>query len=72
MTDNLKSRLGAVREAQGKGLRETAREARIDAAYLSRVERGLQRPSLRVLVAILQALELRENASAIERIWEQE
>jgi transcriptional regulator with XRE-family HTH domain len=70
MTNHLKHRLRAVREAQGKGLRATARKAEIDPAYLSRIERGLQRPSLPVLLAILRELDLKDPASVIERFWE--
>jgi transcriptional regulator with XRE-family HTH domain len=71
MTGNGSQRLRVVREAQGKGLRETARRAGIDPAYLSRIERGLQRPSLRVMLAILRALDLKDSAAAITRVWDE-
>jgi transcriptional regulator with XRE-family HTH domain len=71
MTGTGLRRLRVVREAQGKGLRQLAREVPMDPAYLSRVERGLQRPSLPVLLGILKALGLKDSASAIERVWDQ-
>jgi transcriptional regulator with XRE-family HTH domain len=40
-----------------------------DPAYLSRVERGLQRPSVDFLRAVARELGLREIADAIERVW---
>ncbi len=52
--------LRAVRIAQGKGLREVARRARIDAAQLSRVERGRGSLSVRALARLARELELRE------------
>jgi transcriptional regulator with XRE-family HTH domain len=59
------ARLRAIREGQGKGLRATAREAKIDPANLSRIERGLQRPSLEALVRIGRALGLRNLVDTI-------
>lgn len=63
-------RLRAVREAMGRSLAEVAQEAGIDPGYLSRVERGLQRPSTAKLVAICRALGLRDTVAAIERVLE--
>lgn len=60
------ARLRATREAQGRSLRAVAREAKIDASNLSRIERGIQRPSLDALVRIGQALGLRNVVDAIE------
>jgi transcriptional regulator with XRE-family HTH domain len=59
-------RLRATREAQGRSLRDVAREAQIDASNLSRIERGIQRPSLDALVRIGQVLGLRNVVNAIE------
>lgn len=53
--------LRTVREAQGLGLRETARLAGIDPAHLSRVEHGeagLSLASLRRLAGVLQLQQL--------------
>jgi hypothetical protein len=45
-TQKSPARLREVREAQGRSLRSVAKEAGMDPASLSRVERGLQRPSV--------------------------
>lgn len=60
------SPIRAVREAHGLGLREVARAAHIDAAHLSRIERGLARPSLPVLKRIADVLGLREMSKFLE------
>lgn len=60
------SRLRAAREIQGRGLRDVAREAGVDHAYLSRVERGLQRPTVDLLVRVGRVLELDEMVRQIE------
>jgi transcriptional regulator with XRE-family HTH domain len=52
--------LRAVREAQGLTLEETARRANVNIGYLSRIERGLHRPSIDVLRRIAHVLELRD------------
>lgn len=52
--------LRAVRIAQGKGLREVARRAQIDAAQLSRVERGRGTLSVQALARLARELELKE------------
>jgi transcriptional regulator with XRE-family HTH domain len=49
-----------AREARGIGLNELARRVGIDRAYLSRIERGQQSPSVRVLKRIADALNLPE------------
>jgi transcriptional regulator with XRE-family HTH domain len=64
------ARLRAIREGQGKGLRATARVANIDPANLSRIERGLQQPSLDALVRIGRALGLKNLVDTIELFWE--
>lgn len=62
-------RLRAVREAHGLSLRHVARMAGVDPGYLSRVERGLQRPSLPLLLGVCRALGLKDTVAAIERVW---
>ena len=52
--------LRAVREARGLGLREAARAADIDAAHLSRVERGVGHLSVPALGRLARVLGLRE------------
>jgi transcriptional regulator with XRE-family HTH domain len=66
---NAAGRLRAVREAQGKSLDHLAAATKVDKGQLSRIERGLQRPSLPVLVRILRGLDLRKEADTIERLW---
>jgi transcriptional regulator with XRE-family HTH domain len=56
------SHLRAVREAQGLGLRETARRAGLDPSHLSRVERGTGRLSLESLERLARVLGLRDLA----------
>lgn len=58
--------LRAVRVAHGLGLRRVARDVGIDPAHLSRIERGLARPSLDVLIRIANVLELRELRRFLE------
>lgn len=52
--------LRAVRVARGFSLRWTADRAEMDPAHLSRIERGLKRPSLPALKRLADVLELRE------------
>jgi transcriptional regulator with XRE-family HTH domain len=52
--------LRTVREAQGLGLRETAKRAGIDPAHLYRVERGEAMLSLGALLRLARVLGLRE------------
>lgn len=59
--------LRAVREAQGLGLRETARRAGIDHAQLSRIERGEEGLSLATLARLAPVLGLTE----LERLLSQ-
>lgn len=63
-------RLRVVREAQGKSLEDVSAASGVDVSYLSRVERGLQQPSVRTLAAILRALSMTDSAEAIERVLE--
>src|SRR5919198_3876815 len=46
------------RELSSLSLRELARLTQVSNAYLSQLERGLHDPSLRVLVAIAEALQI--------------
>jgi transcriptional regulator with XRE-family HTH domain len=59
------SRLRAVREAQGLGLRETARRAGIDPAHLSRVESGRGGLSIESLERLARVLGLDELAKLL-------
>ncbi len=52
--------LRAVRQAHGLGLREVASRAEIDAAQLSRVERGQSGLSVESLLRLARVLSLRE------------
>lgn len=63
------TRLRAVREAQGLSLKALARITGFDMAYISRVERGLQRPTVDYLRIVGRALGLKDLADAIERFW---
>jgi len=58
--------LRAVREAQGRGLREVARGAGVDPSYLSRVERGLDGVTVATLHALARELRLDELARLLE------
>jgi transcriptional regulator with XRE-family HTH domain len=49
-----------VRQARGLGLRAVARDAGIDPAHLSRVERGQAALSVESLQRLARVLELRE------------
>lgn len=57
-TSSTAARLRRTREAQGRSLRSVAREAGVDPSNLSRIERGVQQPSLDALVRIGRALHL--------------
>ena len=46
------------REARGISLRGLARECELSPAHLSKLERGLSRPSLEVLTRLVQRLDL--------------
>lgn len=61
-------RLRAVREAQGKSLGHVSAATGIDKAYLSRIERGLQRPSVRTLRTLAAELGLKDLVSSIDRL----
>jgi transcriptional regulator with XRE-family HTH domain len=61
-------RLRAVREAKGLTLREVARRVGTDPTNLSRIERGLRRPTVPLLLRLSRALDLDSVADAIERL----
>jgi transcriptional regulator with XRE-family HTH domain len=58
--------LRAVRQAQGKSLRSTARAAGIDPAHLSRVERGQKGLSVEALKRLADVLGLRDLSRLLE------
>ncbi len=64
--DGARSPLRAVRTAQGLGLVRTAREAGLDPAHLSRVERGTAGLSVGSLARLAKVLGLRELARLLE------
>jgi transcriptional regulator with XRE-family HTH domain len=59
------ARLRATREAQGLSLRYVARKAGVDPANLSRIERGIARPSLNTLVRIGRVLGLKNLVDTV-------
>jgi transcriptional regulator with XRE-family HTH domain len=61
-------RLRAIREAKGLSIRELEERTGIDRAYISRVENGLQRPSLDFLGRVSKALGLSELTSAVATV----
>jgi transcriptional regulator with XRE-family HTH domain len=58
--------LRTVRQAQALSLREVSRRAGIDAAHLSRIERGESSPSVDVLARVAAVLGLRTLAGLLE------
>jgi transcriptional regulator with XRE-family HTH domain len=62
-------RLRAVREAKGESLDAVSEAADLDKGQLSRIERGLQRPTVEVLARLCRVLGLRNEADTIERLW---
>lgn len=63
------SRLRVLREAQGKSLGHMERTTGFDKGYISKVERGLQRPSIDFLRAAARELGLRDVSEVLERFW---
>ena len=63
-------RLREARTLKGLGLREAAGLAGVDPAYLSRIERGLQVPSMGVVYRLAEVLEIRPVKDAIDLIFE--
>jgi transcriptional regulator with XRE-family HTH domain len=63
------TRLRVLREAQGKSLNDMQRSTGFDKGYISKVERGLQRPSIDFLAAAARELGLRDVQEALERFW---
>lgn len=62
-------RLRAVRQSQGKSLRDVETRVGFDRGYISKVERGLRRPSVTFLKAYASELGLKDVAEAIDRVW---
>ena len=58
--------LRGVRLARGRSLRATAREAGLDPAHLSRIERGQAQPSLAALKRLARVLGLNELGNLLE------
>lgn len=56
----------AVRKAQGIGLRELSRRSGVDAAHLSRVERGEAGLSVETLGRVARALDLKDLVCLLE------
>lgn len=65
--DTAVSRLRLVREAQGRGLREVAREAGVDHGRLSRIERRLEPPTVAILLRVGRVLGLNGLVQELER-----
>ena len=55
----------AIREARGLSLREAARQAQIDPAHLSKVERGIEGLSIDALARLARVLGLSDLAGAL-------
>jgi transcriptional regulator with XRE-family HTH domain len=62
-------RFRAAREIRGLSQRALGEETGFDQAYISRVERGLERPSVDFLVRVGRALGLRELVAQVEKFW---
>jgi transcriptional regulator with XRE-family HTH domain len=58
-----------LREAQGKSLNDMERATGFDKGYLSKVERGIQRPSIDLLVALARELGLKDVSEALSRFY---
>jgi XRE family transcriptional regulator, regulator of sulfur utilization len=63
------ARLRALREAQGKSLNDMERATGFDKGYLSKVERGLQRPSIDLLAAVARELGLKDVSETLSRFF---
>jgi len=59
-------RLRTARLIQSKSIRQLAIEAGVDRGQLSRVERGLQKPSVAFLLKVGRALGLRDLVKVLE------
>lgn len=62
-------RLRLARELTGRSQRAVAEKIGYDTGYLSRVERGLQRPTVDFLAKLLRELGHKDVADGIERFW---
>jgi len=56
--ENIGSRLRAVREARGIGLREAARQLDVSASFLSQLETGKSQPSVSTLYSLTRLLDV--------------
>ncbi len=56
--ENIGSRLRAVREARGLGLREAARQLDVSASFLSQLETGKSQPSVSTLYSLTRLLDV--------------
>lgn len=61
------SRLRLARQVHGLGLREEARRAGVDHGRLSRIERGLEPPSVEILLKVGRVLGLDSLVEELER-----
>jgi transcriptional regulator with XRE-family HTH domain len=66
------ARLRAARELKKRGVRDVSRKIHYDPSYLSRVERGLQRPSVSFLLALARELDLDDIADALDLVIDEE
>lgn len=69
MLERTESRIRAVRESQGRSLREVARLAEVDVGQLSKIETGKQKPSVRTMVKVARVLGLRDLVRTLELWW---
>ena len=56
---NLAEQIKSLRKAKGLSQEQLALEAGIDRTYASQIERGIGNPSLRVICALAEILEVR-------------
>lgn len=63
-SSDAQSPLREARQKKGVGLRALADTVGVDPTHLSRVERGLAKPSVELVVKLVQALKLGDRAMA--------
>jgi transcriptional regulator with XRE-family HTH domain len=63
------TRLRAIREGQGKSLAQMQAKTGFDKGYISKVERGLQRPSVDFLAAAARELGLKDVSEVLARFY---
>jgi transcriptional regulator with XRE-family HTH domain len=64
--ESSKSRLRAVREAKGYSQRQLSAKSGVDIGFISRIERGIQRPSIDTLMSLAKALDLKNVVQALQ------